>query len=153
MNKLCKQTPIKVGVINRSGNDLPKYATDGAACADVRAHLAKPVTVRPSETVLIKTGLSVEIPSGFEIQIRARSGLALRHGVSIPNGIGVIDSDYRGEVGVILHNYGNEPYTVRNGDRVAQMTVCPVYRIEWQKVEKMTETGRNVGGYGSTGVK
>ena len=143
--------PVPVRVVSRPGVELPTYATSGAACVDLRADLADPVTIPPGGTALISTGLRIELPDGYEAQIRARSGLALRHGVAVANGVGIVDSDYRGPVGVILRNDGPAPFVVAPGDRVAQMAVRPVYRIEWLPVENLTETGRGGGGFGSTG--
>ena len=131
------------------GLELPDYATEGAAGMDVLA--AEDVELKPGERWPVATGLCVAIPPGYEIQVRPRSGLALRHGISVPNTPGTIDSDYRGELKVILINHGAEPYTVRRGDRIAQLVLSPVVRASWLKVAELDETDRGEGGFGSTG--
>jgi dUTP pyrophosphatase len=135
---------------------LPAYETTGAAGADLRANLlpqerAEGVTLAPMERRIVATGLRVEIPAGFEMQIRPRSGLALKHGITLPNTPGTIDSDYRGPLGVALVNLGAAPYTVQHGDRIAQMIVAPVVQVAFDVVEALSETGRGEGGFGSTG--
>ena len=135
---------------------LPTYATDGAAGADLRANLAPKdradgITLAPLERRLIPTGLAVEIPPGFEMQIRPRSGLALKQGLSLPNTPGTIDSDYRGPLGIILINLGDAPVTIGHGDRIAQAVVAPVARATFTVSDALTETGRGSGGFGSTG--
>jgi len=132
------------------GLTLPAYATDGAAGMDVLA--AEDVTLQPGERWPVATGLCVAIPNGYEIQVRPRSGLALKHGISVPNTPGTIDSDYRGELKVILINHGDAAFEVRRGDRVAQLVLAPVVRASWLKVEELDETGRGTGGFGSTGT-
>lgn len=131
------------------GLELPEYATDGAAGMDVLA--AEDVTLAPGARHAVATGLAVAIPHGFEIQVRPRSGLALKHGISVPNAPGTIDSDYRGEVKVILINHGSDTFEVRRGDRIAQLVVAPVTRGSWLKVDELDETVRGKGGFGSTG--
>lgn len=131
------------------GLDLPAYATEGAAGMDVVA--AEDVTLAPGARHAVATGLAVAIPHGYEIQVRPRSGLALKHGISVPNTPGTIDSDYRGEVKVILINHGSEPFPIRRGDRVAQLVLAPVTRAAWQEVAELDETARGSGGFGSTG--
>ena len=131
------------------GLELPAYATDGAAGMDVLA--AEDVTLAPGARHAVATGLAVAIPPGFEIQVRPRSGLALKHGITVPNTPGTIDSDYRGELKVILINLGAEAFDVRRGDRVAQLVLAPVTRASWLKVEELDETMRGEGGFGSTG--
>ena len=131
------------------GLELPAYATDGAAGMDVIA--AEDVELAPGGRHAVATGLAVAIPLGFEIQVRPRSGLALKHGVTVPNTPGTIDSDYRGELKVILINLGAEPFAIRRGDRVAQLVLAPVVRATWLKVEELDETARGEGGFGSTG--
>ena len=131
------------------GLDLPAYATDGAAGMDVVS--AEDVELAPGARHAVATGLAVAIPPGFEIQVRPRSGLALKHGVTVPNTPGTIDSDYRGELKVILINLGAEPFAVRRGDRVAQLVLAPVVRASWLTVEELDETARGEGGFGSTG--
>lgn len=131
------------------GLDLPAYATAGAAGMDVLA--AEDVTIAPGARHAVTTGLAVAIPEGFEIQVRPRSGLALKHGISVPNTPGTIDSDYRGELKVILINLGSDPFEVRRGDRVAQLVLAPVTRAMWLTVDELDETVRGAGGFGSTG--
>jgi dUTP pyrophosphatase len=131
------------------GLELPVYATEGAAGMDVLA--AEDVTLAPGARHAVATGLAVAIPSGFELQVRPRSGLALKHGISVPNAPGTIDSDYRGEVKVILINHGAEPFEVLRGDRIAQLVLAPVTRASWLKVDELDETARGDGGFGSTG--
>lgn len=136
-----------------AGLDLPAYETSGSAGMDVRAAVAAdaPVTLGPGARALVPTGLSVAIPDGYEIQVRPRSGLAARHGVTCLNTPGTVDSDYRGEVKVILINLGAEPFTVTRGERIAQLVVAPVTQGTWSLVETLSETGRGAGGFGSTG--
>src|SRR6478672_6165721 len=131
------------------GLTLPDYATDGAAGMDVLS--AEDVTLAPGERWPVATGLAVAIPHGFEIQVRPRSGLALKHGISVPNSPGTIDSDYRGELKVILINHGAEPFAIHRGDRVAQLVLAPVVRVAWDEVDALDETDRGGGGFGSTG--
>lgn len=131
------------------GLDLPRYATEGAAGMDVLS--AEDVTIAPGARHAVATGLSVAIPAGYEIQVRPRSGLALKHGISAPNAPGTIDSDYRGEVKVILINHGAEPFAIGRGDRVAQLVLAPVTQAAWDEVETLDETARGAGGFGSTG--
>lgn len=130
---------------------LPSYATTGSAGMDLLADVNEPLTIAPGARVLVPTGLIFEIPVDFEAQIRPRSGLALRHGITLPNAPGTIDSDYRGEVQVILANLGSEPFTVERGDRIAQMIVAPVVRAELHEVIEVSETQRGKGGFGHTG--
>ena len=132
------------------GLTLPEYATGGAAGMDVLA--AEDVTLAPGERWPVATGLALAIPPGYEIQVRPRSGLALRHGISVPNTPGTIDSDYRGELKVILINHGGAPFEVRRGDRIAQLVLAPVVRASWLKVDELDETPRGEGGFGSTGT-
>lgn len=143
---------IKVKIINSSGNELPTYETFSSAGMDVRASLDSPVTLKPLERTLIPTGLRIQLPHGYECQIRPRSGLALRHGISLVNTPGTVDADYRGEIGIILINLSSEPFTVNNGDRIAQMVITNYTRVEWEPVEKIDETERGDGGFGHTGV-
>ena len=131
------------------GLDLPAYATDGSAGMDVVS--AESVTISPGARHAVSTGLALAIPSGFEIQVRPRSGLALKHGISVPNTPGTIDSDYRGELKVILINHGAEPFSIQRGDRIAQLVLAPVTRASWLEVEELDETTRGEGGFGSTG--
>uniref|UniRef100_A0A9E7ZIB3 Deoxyuridine 5'-triphosphate nucleotidohydrolase n=1 Tax=Bosea sp. NBC_00436 TaxID=2969620 RepID=A0A9E7ZIB3_9HYPH len=131
---------------------LPAYETAGAAGLDLRAALAENLTLVPGERALIPTGLAMQLPVGFEGQVRPRSGLALRHGVTVLNAPGTVDSDYRGEVSVVLINHGSEPFTVTRGDRIAQLVIAPVTHALLSEVETLSETARGAGGYGSTGV-
>ncbi len=132
---------------------LPRYATEGAAGMDLCAAVAEETILLPGETKLIPTGFSVEIPAGFEAQIRPRSGLAVKHQVGILNSPGTIDSDYRGEVKVILTNFGKNPFAVKRGDRIAQMVISTYTKIAWSEVESLNETTRGEGGFGHTGMK
>jgi len=143
--------PIRVRIVNTSKNNLPDYATSGASGVDVRAHLEHPIIIKPSERILVPTGLFVEIPVGYEIQIRPRSGLAIKQGITCLNTPGTIDADYRGEIKVILINLSSEEQTIQPGDRIAQMVLQKVERIEWQATEHLENTERGAGGFGSTG--
>ena len=131
---------------------LPAYETEGAAGLDLRAAIAESVTLAPGARTLVPTGLAMQLPVGFEGQVRPRSGLALRHGVTVLNAPGTVDSDYRGEVSVVLINHGNEPFTVTRGDRIAQLVIAPVSHARLSEVATLDETARGAGGYGSTGV-
>ena len=142
---------IKVKIINESPNALPEYATEGSAGMDLRAHLEAPVVLKPLERQLIPTGLFIELPIGYEAQVRPRSGLAIKQGITCLNTPGTIDSDYRGEIKVILINLGAEAQTLHPGDRIAQMVVSPVIQVSWEAVTAIGETTRSVGGFGSTG--
>jgi len=143
---------MKVKVINESNNDLPKYETENSAGMDVRANLEEAVTLAPGERKLIKTGLKLEIPSGYECQVRPRSGLAYKKGVTVLNSPGTIDADYRGDVGVILINHGDEPFTVEPGERIAQIVFAKYERAEFELSQELEETERGEGGFGSTGT-
>ena len=132
---------------------LPKYETAGSSGMDISAHIEKDIIIRPGDKALIPAGFAVSIPRGYEIQIRPRSGLAAKNGMSVLNTPGTIDADYRGEIKVILINLGNENYKVENGVRVAQMVVCPVIRTIFEEVDELPETRRGSGGFGSTGIK
>ncbi len=134
-----------------AGLPLPAYATPGSAGLDLLAALDKPVEIQPGGRTLIPTGLAMELPEGYEAQIRPRSGLALRHGLTVLNTPGTVDSDYRGEVSVLLVNLGDRPVTLSRGERIAQMVVAPVTRIAWNERAELSETTRGAGGYGSTG--
>ncbi len=142
---------INVPIINQSSNSLPNYATVGSSGMDIRAFIAEPMQLQPLERVLVPTGLFLEIPEGFEAQIRPRSGLAVKQGITCLNTPGTIDADYRGEIKVILINLSNEVQIINNGDRVAQMVFQKVTQIQWQQVENINETVRGTGGFGSTG--
>jgi dUTP pyrophosphatase len=142
---------VDVKIINRSNNELPSYASSGAAGMDVRASLEGPVTLKPLERILVPTGLFAEIPEGYEIQVRPRSGLAIRQGITCLNSPGTIDSDYRGEIRIILINLSDEEQVINSGDRIAQMVVQKTERAAWVEVSALSETARNTGGFGSTG--
>lgn len=144
---------MKVKVINRSHHPLPEYATTASAGLDLRANLDSPVTLQPLERKLISTGLYIALPEGCEAQIRPRSGLALKHGISLLNTPGTIDADYRGEIGVILVNISNEPFEVRDGERIAQMVIARYEQVEWEPAESLDATERGAGGFGHTGRK
>ena len=132
--------------------DIPQYATEGSAGVDLCAAVDGEIQIQPHETSLIPTGFAIELPLGYEAQIRPRSGLALKHQVGILNSPGTIDSDYRGEVKIILSNFGKEPFTIRRGDRIAQMVVGRCTRVEWEEVTKVNDTARGAGGFGHTGT-
>ena len=142
---------MKVKIVNNSRHALPEYQTPLSAGLDIRANLDENVTLRPLERAMIPTGLFVELPEGCEMQIRPRSGLAAKHGITVLNSPGTIDADYRGEIKVILVNLSNEPFTIESGERIAQMIVARYEQIEWQSVEVLGETERGAGGFGSTG--
>lgn len=142
---------MKVKIVNHSPFDLPSYATPFSAGMDLRANLEQPVTLAPLERSLIPTGLHIELPAGYEAQVRPRSGLAAKHGISIVNAPGTIDADYRGEIKVILVNLSNEPFTVEPGERIAQMVVARHETVAWEPVETLEESQRGSGGFGSTG--
>jgi dUTP pyrophosphatase len=143
---------MNIRIINRSKNTLPAYETIHSAGMDLRADLESTVLLNPMERKLIPTGLHIELPEGYEAQIRPRSGLAYKHGISIVNSPGTIDADYRGEIKVLLINLSTEPFEVNSGDRIAQMIVSRHEKVEWQQVEILNETTRGAGGYGHTGV-
>ncbi|TXH58174.1 MAG: dUTP diphosphatase [Bacteroidia bacterium] len=143
----------EVKIINRSSNELPQYATEGASGLDIKANLEQPVCLQPLERTLIPTGLFMEIPQGYEIQVRPRSGLAIKQGLTCLNTPGTIDADYRGEVKVILINLSNEVQTIQHGDRVAQIVLQKVEKLQWQLTEELEETQRNDGGFGHTGKR
>ena len=145
-------TPIRIRRLpHGEGLPLPAYATAGAAGMDLLAAVAEPVTIAPGRRALIPTGLAIALPPGFELQIRPRSGLALRHGIVLPNSPGTIDEDYRGELQVIVLNAGDAPFIVERGARIAQAVLAPVVRARWHEVDSLDETARNQGGFGSTG--
>ena len=150
---LIKPDAIEVPVMHRSSNALPTYATAGAAGMDLRASLDVPLTLQPMQRALIPTGLYLEIPEGYEAQIRPRSGLALKHGITCLNTPGTIDSDYRGEVKVMLINLGNEAFDIENNERIAQMVFAPVTTASWKPTENLSETDRGTGGFGHSGTQ
>ncbi len=144
---------MQVKIVNKSAFPLPQYATALSAGMDLKANLSEPVILAPLERAMIPTGLFIELPKGFEAQVRPRSGLAAKHGISVLNAPGTIDADYRGEVKVILVNLSNEPFTVNPGERIAQMVVARHEKVEWQETDQLGETARGEGGFGSTGKK
>lgn len=143
---------MEVKIINKSNNALPEYQTSGAAGMDIRAFVPSDIKIKPGEVKLVPTGLYLEIPKGYEIQVRARSGLALKNSIGVANGIGTIDSDYRGELCVILVNFGQNEFVVKNGDRIAQMVLNKYEPIEFVVYEELSSTERGEGGFGSSGV-
>jgi dUTP pyrophosphatase len=144
---------MTIKVINTSGHALPNYETNASAGMDLRANLIEPVTLQPLERAIVKTGLFIELPLGYEAQVRPRSGLAAKKGITVLNAPGTIDADYRGEIGVILVNLSNESFVVENGERIAQLVIAKHERAEWHQVETLSETSRGAGGFGSTGTK
>ncbi|WP_291275607.1 dUTP diphosphatase [Flavobacterium sp.] len=144
---------MQIKIINQSQHPLPSYETMASAGMDLRANLTDPIVLKPLERVLVKTGLFIELPLGFEAQVRPRSGLALKKGITVLNSPGTVDSDYRGEIGVILVNLSNDDFVIENGERIAQLVVAKHERAEWIEVDQLNETSRGAGGFGSTGVK
>lgn len=144
---------MTIKIINKSQHALPSYETIASAGMDLRANLTESVTLAPLGRAIISTGLFIELPIGFEAQVRPRSGLAAKKGVTVLNSPGTVDADYRGEIGVILVNLSNEPFTVENGERIAQLVIAKHERAEWLEAELLTETSRGAGGFGSTGTK
>jgi dUTP pyrophosphatase len=144
-----EQLRIRISRVDSNALPLPSYATDGASGMDVHANID--VTLQPGESALVPTGFTIEVPFGFEIQVRPRSGLAAKYGIGILNAPGTIDSDYRGEVKVILTNFGKQPFEIHRGDRIAQLVVAPVVRAVWEEVAEVSRTSRGSGGFGHTG--
>jgi len=145
---------VQVQIMREPGTDdlpLPVYETEHAAGMDLRAAVTDPCTLQPGERSLVPTGLRIALPEGFEAQVRPRSGLAIKHGISLLNSPGTIDADYRGEIRVIVANLGQEPFTINRGDRIAQMIVAPVTKVEWAVEQNLTQTTRGEGGFGHTG--
>lgn len=142
---------MKIKIVNKSRHELPAYSTDLSAGMDLRADLAQPKILRPGERALVPTGLFVELPHGYEAQIRPRSGLALKKGITVLNTPGTIDSDYRGEIGIILINLSDEDFIINDGERICQMVVSKHETIEWEETERLNETVRGSGGFGHTG--
>lgn len=142
---------MKIKIINRSKHELPSYATEHAAGMDLRANLEEPVTLKPLERTAIPTGLFLEIPAGYEAQVRPRSGLAFKNGITVLNSPGTIDADYRGEVKVILVNLSSQEFVVNDGERIAQMVIAKHEQAAWDEVQNLEESGRGAGGFGSTG--
>ncbi|HBN62975.1 MULTISPECIES: dUTP diphosphatase [Duncaniella] len=143
---------MKVKIINDSSNPLPAYETPSSAGMDVRARLDSPVTLQPLQRALIPTGLRIQLPQGYECQVRPRSGLALKHGISLVNTPGTIDADYRGEIGIIVINLSDQPYTITDGERIAQLVIKEYVHVTWEQVDRIDETERGEGGFGHTGV-
>lgn len=144
---------MEIKIINKSAHALPHYETASSAGMDLRANLEEAVTLKPLDRAIIKTGLFIALPIGVEAQVRPRSGLAAKHGITVLNAPGTIDADYRGEIGVILVNLSSEDFTIENGERIAQLVIAKHERAQWQPVEELTTTQRGAGGFGSTGVK
>ena len=142
---------MKIKIINKSHHPMPAYATPQSAGMDIRANLTEPVELKPLERKLIPTGLYIALPEGYEAQLRPRSGLALKHGLTLLNSPGTIDADYRGEIGVILVNLSTEPFTIADGERICQMVIATHAHVEWEAVETLDETERGAGGFGHTG--
>ena len=142
-----------IKIINKSQHELPNYETIASAGMDLRANLEAPITLKSLERTIVKTGLFIELPIGFEAQVRPRSGLAAKKGITVLNAPGTVDADYRGEIGVILVNLSSEDFTIENGERIAQLIIAKHERAEWMAVETLSETSRGEGGFGSTGVK
>ena len=144
---------MNIKIINKSNHALPNYETIASAGMDLRANIDESIILEPLERTIVKTGLFIELPIGYEAQVRPRSGLAAKKGISVLNAPGTVDADYRGEIGVILVNLSNEDFTIDNGERVAQLIIAKHERAEWIEVEEISETSRGAGGFGSTGVK
>ena len=143
---------IQIPIVNKSRHALPEYATEQSAGMDLRANIDAPVTLEPLQRALIPTGLFMALPKGYEAQVRPRSGLAIKHGIGVLNAPGTIDADYRGEIKVILVNLSAEPFTINDGDRIAQMVIAPHETIAWQPATELSETERGTGGFGHSGV-
>ncbi len=143
---------MQIKIINKSQHDLPNYETIASAGMDLRANLSEPITLKPLGRTIVKTGLFIELPKGYEAQVRPRSGLAAKKGITVLNSPGTVDADYRGEIGVILVNLSNEDFVVENGERIAQLVIAKHERAEWIEVAELSETSRGAGGFGSTGI-
>ena len=143
---------MKIQIVNKSKHPIPAYETDGSAGMDIHANIDEQITLKPLERAIIKTGLFIALPIGFEAQVRPRSGLAAKKGITVLNSPGTIDADYRGEIGVILINLSNQDFIVQDGERIAQLVIAKHEQINWQEVEVLNETKRGAGGFGSTGV-
>ena len=144
---------MTIKLINKSNHDLPHYETEASAGMDIRAYISEKITLKPLERTIVKTGLFIELPIGYEAQVRPRSGLAAKKGITVLNAPGTIDADYRGEIGVILVNLSNEDFIIENGERIAQLVIAKHERTDWQLVQELSTTERGTGGFGSTGVK
>ena len=143
---------MKIEIINKSNHNLPHYETNSSAGMDLKAFIDGPVILNPLERKIIKTGLYISLPKGFEAQVRSRSGLSVKHGLCVLNSPGTIDADYRGEVGIILINLSQEPYTINNGDRIAQLVIASHEQAQWIEVNELSKTERGINGFGSTGI-
>jgi dUTP pyrophosphatase len=144
---------MQINIINASSHPLPSYETLASAGMDLRASIQEPISLKPLERALVKTGLFIELPLGYEAQVRPRSGLALKKGITVLNSPGTVDADYRGEIGVILVNLSSETFVIENGERIAQLVIAKHERAEWNEVDALSETARGAGGFGSTGLK
>ncbi|GEC79015.1 dUTP diphosphatase [Flavobacterium aquatile] len=144
---------MTIKIINKSAHELPNYETIASAGMDLRANITEPITLKSLERTIVKTGLFIELPIGYEAQVRPRSGLAAKKGITVLNSPGTVDADYRGEIGVILVNLSNEDFIIENGERIAQLIIAKHERAEWIEVQELSETSRGEGGFGSTGVK
>ena len=144
---------MQINIINASSHPLPSYETLASAGMDLRASIQEPISLKPLERALVKTGLFIELPLGYEAQVRPRSGLALKKGITVLNSPGTVDADYRGEMGIILVNLSSETFVIENGERIAQLVIAKHERAEWNEVAALSETERGAGGFGSTGVK
>jgi dUTP pyrophosphatase len=144
---------MQIKIINKSDHELPNYETIASAGMDLRANISEPITLKSLERTIVKTGLFIELPIGFEAQVRPRSGLAAKKGITVLNSPGTVDADYRGEIGVILVNLSTEDFIIENGERIAQLIIAKHERAEWLEVHELSETSRGAGGFGSTGVK
>lgn len=144
---------MTIKIINKSAHELPHYETIASAGMDLRANITEPITLKSLERTIVKTGLFIELPIGYEAQVRPRSGLAAKKGITVLNSPGTIDADYRGEIGVILVNLSHEDFVIENGERIAQLIIAKHERAEWQEVSELSETSRGEGGFGSTGTK
>lgn len=144
---------MNIKIINKSSHDLPHYETIASAGMDLRANITEPITLKPLERTIVKTGLFIELPIGIEAQVRPRSGLAAKQGITVLNAPGTVDADYRGEIGVILVNLSSEDFTIENGERIAQLVIAKHERAEWVEANSLSETKRGEGGFGSTGTK
>ncbi len=143
---------MKIEIINKSNHNLPHYETTSSAGMDLKAFIDKPVIINSLDRKIIKTGLYISLPKGFEAQVRSRSGLSIKHGLCVLNSPGTIDADYRGEVGIILINLSQEPYTINNGDRIAQLVIASHEQAQWIEVNELPKTVRGINGFGSTGI-
>lgn len=144
---------MEIKIVNKSSHNLPNYETLASAGMDLRANINEPITLKPLERAIVKTGLFIELPIGYEAQVRPRSGLAAKNGITVLNAPGTVDADYRGEIGVILVNLSNQDFTIENGERIAQLIIAKHERAVWIEAENLSETERGAGGFGSTGLK